>query len=116
VVFIIHSEIDMKDLVSEGRKLQDKFKRVLLKEDIFQDLGMELSPKAKEEVLTNRLSNNPEYINAVQYEWDFFNQNEKEAKSEDVALMLDALRKNAWKNTPTDWAKLHVTEFFANKG
>lgn len=105
----------MIDLVKEGRRFQDAFKKILLKEDIFQDFGMELSTKAKEEVLTNRLSNNPEYITAVQYEWEFFSQNEKEAKSEEVYSMLDRLRKNAWKNTPTDWAKLHVTEFFANK-
>jgi hypothetical protein len=25
------------------------------------------------------------------------------------------LRKNSWQNSPEDWAKLHVTEFFANK-
>jgi hypothetical protein len=105
----------MKDLVNDGRRLQDTFRKKLLKEDIFQDLGISLSPKAKEEVLTNRLANNPQYIGAVQHEWDFFSVNEKEAKSEDVAIMLEKLRKNNWNNTPEDWAKLHVTEFFANK-
>ena len=105
----------MKDLVKEGRKLQDIFRKLLLKEDIFKDLGIELSPKGNEEVLTNRLANNPRYTNAVQHEWVFFSVNEKEAKSEDVASMLEKLRKNGWKNTPEDWAKLHVTEFFANK-
>ena len=105
----------MKDLVNEGRRLQDTFRKALLKEDIFQDLGMELSPNAKQEVLTNRLANNPRYTAGVQHEWDFFNVNEKEAKSEDVAMMLERLRKDSWKNTPEDWAKLHVTEFFANK-
>lgn len=105
----------MKDLVNEGRKLQDKFKKILIKEDIFQDLGIELSPKAKEEVLTNRLANNPRYTDAVKHEWDFFSINEKEAKTEDVPSMLEKLRKDPWKNSPEDWAKLHVTEFFANK-
>ena len=90
----------MKDLVKEGRKLQDIFRKLLLKEDIFKDLGIELSPKGNEEVLTNRLANNPRYTNAVQHEWDFFSVNEKEAKSEDVASMLEKLRKNGWKNTP----------------
>jgi hypothetical protein len=105
----------MKDLVNDGRTLQDKFRKKLLKEDIFQDLGVNLSTKAKEEVLTNRLINNPRYIDAVQHEWDFFSVNEKDAKSEEVASMLDKLRKNSWQNSPEDWAKLHVTEFFANK-
>lgn len=105
----------MKDLVNEGRQLQDLFRKIILKEDIFQDLGIELSTKAKEEVLTNRLSNNPRYTNAVKHEWDFFSINEKEAKTEDVAMMLERMRKDSWKNTPEDWAKLHVTEFFANK-
>lgn len=105
----------MKDLVNEGRRLQDLFRKLLLKEDIFQDLGIELSPKAKEEVLTNRLANNPRYTNAIHHEWEFYSVNEKEAKSEDVAIMLQKFRKDPWKNTPEDWAKLHVTEFFANK-
>jgi len=105
----------MKDLVNDGRKLQDSFRKKLLKEDIFQDIGIEPSPKAKEEVLTNRLSNNPRYTAAVQHEFDFFIVNEKEAKTKDVASMLEKLRRDGWKNTPEDWAKLHVTEFFANK-
>jgi hypothetical protein len=105
----------MKDLVNEGRKMQDTFRKKILTEDIFQDIGIELSPKAKEEVLTNRLINNPRYTDAVQHEWDFFSVNEKEAKSEEVSSMLDKLRKNSWQNSPEDWAKLHVTEFFANK-
>ena len=105
----------MKDLVNEGRKLQDMFRKSLLKEDIFQDIGIELSSKAKEEVLTNRLANNPRYTDAVKHEWDFFSINEKEAKTKDVAMMLQKLRNDPWKNSPEDWAKLHVTEFFANK-
>jgi hypothetical protein len=105
----------MKDLVNYGRTLQDNFRKKLLKEDIFQDLGIELSPKAKEEVLTNRLANNPRYTTGVQHEWDFFSVNPDEAKTQDVASMLEKLRKDSWKNTPEDWAKLHVTEFFANK-
>ena len=105
----------MRDLVNDGRTLQDSFRKNLLKEDIFQDLGIELSPKAKEEVLINRLANNPRYTAAVHHEWDFFSVNPKEAKTEDVAFMLEKLRKDVWKNTPEDWAKLHITEFFANK-
>ena len=105
----------MKDLVNDGRKLQDNFRKKLLKEDIFQDLGISLSSKAKEEVLTNRLANNPRYTAGVQHEWDFFSVNPDEAKTQDVASMLEKLRKDSWKNTPEDWAKLHVTEFFANK-
>ena len=105
----------MKDLVNEGRKLQDMFRKSLLNEDIFQDIGIELSSKAKEEVLTNRLANNPRYTDAVKHEWDFFSINEKEAKTKDVAMMLQKLRNDPWKNSPEDWAKLHVTEFFANK-
>lgn len=105
----------MKDLVNEGRKLQDMFRKLLLKEDIFQDIGIELSSKAKEEVLTNRLANNPRYTDAVRHEWEFFSINEKEAKTKDVAMMLQKLRNDPWKNSPEDWAKLHVTEFFANK-
>lgn len=72
------------------------------------------SARAKKEIAEWRLDTDWFYLQRVQHYAEYYDRRPP-ARSRNMTNMLAALRMLKWRNTPDDWARLHVTEVYLRK-
>lgn len=73
-----------------------------------------VSARAKKEIAEWRLDTDPLYVQRVNY-YIYHYEQRPPARGRNMTNMLAALRMLKWRNTPDDWARLHVTEVYLRK-